>query len=495
VHDITELLERTTPDVVPVLDPHELGRRARRRTAARRAAMAIPVTALVALVAATVLPGGGGDGDVVVPAGPHTGAVGGPVGQWRQAAPPPFYPRGDAFTFPTADGRVVVWGGSTPNDGGREGGGTLTDGGVYDPASDTWEPIPPAPVPPGLSFHRVQYAADRLAVLGSHVGGRFHGAVYDVETGAWIAVPNEDRVTVTVDAMAWTGETLVVMRFDRGTDDSGSRLGDWRIDRPAVVRWTFGAPRWVEGSQPPLSLRFGIGTAFDGERIAVWGGTDDARSQDPPRPDQVFLLYRDGAIYDVSSDVWTPIPDAPLERSIHPGLVWHDGRLVAGEGVATLTNPKDAQSRMASYDPSTGEWTPLDRAPAEGMLASLPPTRMAADEVVPLLAVEPIGSPGGVQPRWVFDGVSWRQAPYPDVHRSGATIVATTRWGDTAPGDPFAVQVSNGGGVWSPAPEAPFTTRGGAAVTLLDGRLVVVGGFERTTMEPVDDAWVLDLSP
>lgn len=496
MRDVVELLGNTTPVGVRGPDLEGVARRARRRRRVHRIAWALPVVALVVAGTVAFTAPSRGDGDLLVPAGPPIGGTTeGLVGRWTEVDPPPFSPRGEMFSFPTNDGRVLVWGGWAPDDGGREGGGTLTDGGIYDPAANAWEPIPSAPLPVGLSFHRAQLTGDRLAVLGSDAAGAFHGAIYDLATRAWTQIPAQDRIRVVVDAMGWTGDVLVVVRVDPGSDDE--TFGDWQIDTPLTLRWERGSGEWVEGASVPTGLRFGVAAGFDGERIALWGGTSRNAHERPIGPgvwasgdDQVF---GDGAVYEVASDRWVVIPDAPVTPSIHAALSWHEGWLLAGGGFVPAQ--ENAQSPdLAGYDPSSGTWTELPAAPAGGPAEARLSARRYASAYERVLTVERDQHPGGLEPGWYFDGSSWRQAPLEDIHAAGGRVVATTNGVDPEPGAAFGVQVSRDGGPWFPAVEAPFTNRGGPAVVLVRDWLVVVGGFERTTYEPVGSAWVLDLN-
>ena len=99
-----------------------------------------------------------------------------------------------------------------------------------------------------------------------------------------------------------------------------------------------------------------VGAAFDGSRLALWGGSDGRSTP------------ADGAIYDVGSDAWTVVPDGPLPGRFNPATAWASGRLFVGGGVDRLNDANEYLGDVAAYDPVTGAWEML-QPPPEGGLA------------------------------------------------------------------------------------------------------------------------------
>jgi hypothetical protein len=493
--DITSLLEGTTPDDLAPIDLDSLIRRSRRRRARRRAVVASTAALAVAAIGVTGLSIVGADAgrpDVVVPAvGPDGMPLSEPVGSWSRADDPPFSPRGDAFGGALNDGRVVVWGGHADDgdtaDGAEAVPTGLADGGIFDPENGVWEAIPAAPVPApttgGASATSVQLVDDRLAVATGSADGRVHAAVYDVAEGRWTEAPSQVDIPLVYDAMAWDGETLVLVRTRPGELGwAGDGRLDWRVDRPVTLRWRVGEDGWTTGASVPFGLRDLVGAAFDGSRLALWGGS--VGSSTPA----------DGAVYDVGSDAWAVIPDGPLPGRFNPAVAWSNGRLVVGGGTDRLNDAGEYLGDIAAYDPVTEAWETLPPLP-EGGLADPQSTWRYVQGEGSLLVGDTRGGSGEPEPRWYYDSGAWEQAPLGGVMKLGEFTVATL--GDRANygSIPYEVRVGVGHDEWLDSTEAPFDSRMGATtVATPSSALVVIGGAEGTGLELQDDTWVFDLT-
>jgi hypothetical protein len=493
--DISSLLEGTTPDDLGPIDLDELVRRGRRRRVRRRAVL-VSTTALtmvaIGVTGLSLVATDDGRPDVVVPAVGRDGRpLSEPVGSWSQADDPPFSPRTGAFGGALSDGRVVVWGGHADEGDTDDGADAVptgfADGGVFDPETGTWEPIPAAPVPApttgGASVTSVQLVDDRLAVVTGSADGGVHAAVYDVAEGRWIAAPSQVDIRLVYDAMGWDGETLVLVRTRPGELGwAGDGRLDWRVDRPITLRWRVGDEGWTTGASVPFGLRDFVGAAFDGSRLALWGGSDGSSTP------------ADGAVYDVGSDSWTVIPAGPLPGRFHPATAWEGGRLVVGGGVDRLNDAGEYLGDVAAYAPLTGTWDTLPRLP-EGGLADPQSTWRYVQGEGSLLLGDTTGGSGEPEPRWYYESGTWEQAPLGGVMKLGEFTVATL--GDRANygSVPYEVRVGVGPDEWLDAAEAPFDSRMGAtAVTTPESVLVVVGGGEGADRELRDDTWVFDLT-
>ncbi len=359
----------------------------------------------------------------------------------------------------------------------------FADGGILDPRSGEWEAIPDAPVPPpttgGLSVTSAQLADDRLAVVTGSVDGSLHAAVYDVGTREWTAAPPPDEIPRVHDGMAWDGETLVLVR---------TRAGEaaWQVDAPVTQRWTPGEDHWEAGARPPVGVRNFVGTAFDGQRLAVWGGTTAPFVGDVGPYD----VLDDGALYDVASDTWHALPPGPPGRT-HASLQWSDGRLLLGGGIGTADQRGDYLPDVWAYDPGTDAWEEQPSAP-EGGLSGGPWNRYVAGEPSAVTAESQSGT-SGPQPRWMLGHDGWEQAPSWGVMRMGDLTVATSMGIGNPGDDPFGVQIRSGRDQWLDAAAAPFANRMGATVVGTAEHLVVVGGMQGAGLELTGDAWVFSL--
>jgi hypothetical protein len=504
VPDITELLERTTPESPPDFDVADLVRRGRRRR--RRARVGSGVVG-VALVAA----GGAGLGLVapddqgqVVASRPPVGevaeafaAAGEPLGIWEQVADPPFSPRMGSFTETASDGRVVVWGGTADNEGRT---GLLTDGGVYDPEAGRWEGIAPAPVVGGAqSMSYTQLAGDRLFVLAVPDGepGPWDAAVYDLDARRWTEVGRPPSIELPAEGIAWTGDTLALVRFWSGA--SVDQVATY--SEPVVERWSYETGEWETGAPPPLSNRFGAYVAFDGERLAAWGGS----RQDVELGSLATgaELVGDGAVYDVAADRWEPLAPSPLPLAMQGTAVWlKSGELAVAGGVVedrsespVMRNPDLGMDLLpmtagATFDPVSRRWSNLAEPP-QNRSDAYPVGTFVVEAAAHSLTATDLRS-RSPRPTSYFDEItnSWLPVPLPDLHTIDGTLVATSRTRDNPGSGPLKVQVL-AGSVWEPATEAPFVNRMDAGVTVTGQNLFVVGGAEGPDLDIAGDAWLL----
>jgi hypothetical protein len=493
--DITSLLERTTPDGVTPLDLDLLVRRSRRRRARRRALLAsttVVTVAALSVAAVSIIGADSGRPDVAIPAvGPDGKPLTEPAGSWSRADDPPFSPRVDAFGGALNDGRVLVWGGhaddgDTP-DGVEEVPTGFADGGVFDPDTGEWEPIPAAPVPPptigGAFVTSAQLVDDRLAVVTGSADGGLHAAVYGIADGRWIDAPDQIDIPLVYDAMAWDGETLVLVRTRPGELGwAGDGQLDWHVDRPVTLRWRVGDNSWTTGTSPPVGLRDYVGAAFDGSRLALWGGSDGSST------------LNDGAIYDVGADAWTVIPEGPLPGRVHAATVWSDGRLVVGGGLDRLVDAGDYLGDMAAYDPTTQAWQTLPPPPDGGLGDPHSTWSYVQGEATHLVADSREGS-GEPEPRWFYGPGGWEQAPLGGIMDLGGFTIATLGGGGNYGSIPYELRVRVGHDQWLKAAEAPFDSRMGATTVATSAtKLVVVGGWEGANLDIKDDTWVFDLA-
>jgi hypothetical protein len=496
--DIASLLERTTPHgLVPPLDIDAVVRRSRRRRARRRALAASAAALAIGVVAATlstVASAPGGD-DVTMPLlGPGGRPIAEGAGAWSRVDDPPFAPRIDAFGGMLGDGRAIVWGG---NPGGRATGSPsdvetgFADGGILDLDDGTWESIPPAPVPTPAagaeSMTSAQVVDDRLAVVTGAVDGSLHAAVYDVALGRWLDAPDQSDLAVQYDAVAWDGETLALVRTGfGGTGLQGEPLPGGQADAPVTLRWRPGDDRWTPGAPAPLGLRNYGGAAFDGSRLALWGGEEPSGG---PRPGRVA---GDGAIYDVAPDRWTAVPDGPLAARVSPAMWWSGGRLMIGGGESDVGSGRFFDD-LAAYDPVDATWEELP-APPDGTAVIQAASTTTYDDgaVLPVVASNLDGR--NDPPAALYGPAGWEEAPSGEPVDLGGFTVMLVGESTQYDGRSFPMRVRAAAGEWVATAEAPFPGR--LLATIIGapgGRMIVVGGGEGEDIEPATDTWVFDL--
>lgn len=503
--ELPAVLDRTTPTGLRALDDRdqlELALRARSRARWQRTVVAVGVVIVVAagLLVAAGLSGGPNDRDLQRWRGPGGVALDEPVGRWTRADDAPFALGATVFAGRLSDGRVLVW-------GGRRGNETTLEGGIYDLSSGRWEAIPAAPLEPGFEpgtfQEQVQLAGDRLVVVTTDARtrrGDAQAAVFDAAQGRWLDLPPVDlaEAPLSFGAVAWDGHTLALFPRPVGADI--------RFE-PVTWRWTVGDDAWERGTSAPIGLRTRVGVAFDGRRMAFWGGSINGRVQD------------DGAVYDLSTDSWELISDAPIPGAEDPVVVWLGGQVAVSWPAFGAGDPAEQRgeaSGVAVYDLVADRWATI-RAPdpqVEGhppLAASsgagyVPPDRSTvgpgASAARFLVSARPFASDEEIGEPWFYDGDSWERAPFPALVRLGGFTVALEGLdfleACCPEPSPLSMRVRVGPGRWLEAAEAPFPPGAYEAVVVSDDKLLVVGGLRGrhpgAESEPTAETWVFDLA-
>ncbi len=111
---------------------------------------------------------------------------------------------------------------------GEGAGGKLGDGAMYDPASNTWTPLPASGAPEARSGHVAVWTARYMLVWGGNGAGGVlgSGAGYDALTNSWFTMTMTNAPAARADhAAVWTGTELIVWGGYDGTQllDTGGR--------------------------------------------------------------------------------------------------------------------------------------------------------------------------------------------------------------------------------------------------------------------------------
>jgi hypothetical protein len=175
---------------------------------------------------------------------------------------------------------MIVWSGSTADEFGNFE--FLPDGGRYDPATDSWQPVSEIGAPLPRIFHASVWTGDEMLVWG--------GTNYDLEWGS-------------IDAGA---------RYDP--------IGD---------EWT---PMSAAGSP---SQRFHFASAWTGSHLFVWGGYGSVGPRE-------WGALGDGAMYDPAADVWLPITTENAPEPSQGLFAAHvdDVVLIYGPGLIARYDPR-----------------------------------------------------------------------------------------------------------------------------------------------------------
>jgi hypothetical protein len=268
--------------------------------------------------------------------------------EWKPIAAAPLVNR-RGHTAVWTGTQMIVFGGLTRGDGCRPNC-ALNDGAAYDPVTDMWKPIAPAPIA-GRNGHSGVYLQNRMVVWGGLVeGGKpsADGASYDPMTDTWVVLPPAPlEARVQFRTVASTNRMLV-WGGSNGGGQTGKYFADGAIYSPADNAWTPMAPlpEVKEGGG-----RDTFSAVWTGEKMLVWGGYSRDNTCNP-------CNHGDGAAYDPGKDSWALMSPSPIDGRGAHRAVWTGKEMVVWGGFNT-TELNDG----ARYNPASDTWTPLSPSP------------------------------------------------------------------------------------------------------------------------------------
>jgi hypothetical protein len=331
--DLEQMLRETYAERLGELDVPAGGAVAARRTGARmrtRRRMAVGATA-VAVVAVAV--GGTLVGTDRIPVGPSHG-----TGDWRELPAPPLSPRANAQAVWTGSEVLVIGGEEHPCPPGADCAGLpedLRDGAAYNPRTDTWREIPPAPVPVGSGDRLV--VADGVVVLRHWQDKGSRWFTYEPDHNRWERI--DDVPPRVGDLPSAIGSKVYVL--------AGRQVAVYDVTR---FRWTLLPPDDLE---PRLAQR--RVTATDVGPVVT--GVEFAHLNERNEPALVLADVWDGT-------QWRRLP--PSEQLANNEFTWTGTRMVDPEPFMLDGGQVNGWGRAypmgGTLDPSTGTWGRLPDA-------------------------------------------------------------------------------------------------------------------------------------
>src|SRR5581483_2821343 len=266
-------------------------------------------------------------------------------GTWSELPPAPISGRHDEAIVWTGD-EMLVWGGDGPP--------AENDGAAYRPTTRTWRKLPSAPIGGRLGPGTVWTGRELLVWGGTEVqpDGTAHdvntGAAFDPTSNRWRMLPPAPLTPRADTTVVWTGKEAIVV--------GGAAVfapvpyhADAAAYDPVVDRWR---------SLPPVPLvpgRLLVGkpvAVSAGDQVLAWWPWADA-----PTTDVAHVGY-DLFSYSLTTNAWTHVPDPPGTPIGIGQPVWTGTDLV----VPTAAHPgKGAPipgQAGARFDPKTFRWTP-----------------------------------------------------------------------------------------------------------------------------------------
>ena len=263
-------------------------------------------------------------------------------------------------------------------------------GAAYNPATNTWRKLPPAPGPVENAEGGYTAVWTGTELLG---GGLGLNAAYNPATNRWRRLPRwGDRNAVTV----WTGRLLLTWGggccddFVAGGGAYNPATNTWRQlpQGPLAGRHTTGA--WT-GAE--LIVAGGTGSDAHGNvagyktfaDAAAYNPTTDTWRRLPPMPEprtnatatwtgtEVLVVggrdtgrhYADGVAYNPATNRWRRLPAMESNRIGHTAT-WTGNQLLIWGGQTRRAGSWTAPAHGLAYDPASNRWSPLPESPLRG---------------------------------------------------------------------------------------------------------------------------------
>jgi hypothetical protein len=330
------------------------------------------------------------------------------TGHWSELPPAPITPRMGASVVWTGT-ELLVWGGESDDQ-------TLHgDGAAYNPTTRRWRTLPPAPLSPRVQQAGVWDGGEMLIWGGydqvSPTGHVTNGsAAYDPKTDRWRTLPPAPLSARAQVIAVWTGTSVILLGGDPAVTQDFNSLHDGAAYHPSTDQWTPILPptpppghplAWraaVQAGNELLgfsdwatitSCGGGCSTGDSGTDLFMYNEQTASWHLAPPASgalrgtEQVFWTGRvavvrggrwcgactgparalETAEYDPVGDTWTSIAADPLPWG-YPLSTWTGGALLSFNPGGGVSSPSGTISpgEARAYDAKTG-WVKLPPAP------------------------------------------------------------------------------------------------------------------------------------
>ena len=254
---------------------------------------------------------------------------------WRSIAPAPIEGRSAAGAVWSGE-EMIVWG------GGRRGTnpepGEQSDGAAYDPATDSWRIL--APAPEGvLGFPEASVWTGDAALfwVGNSPDGPAAGALYDPESDSWERIPDGPLGPREGAASVWTGSELVLI---------GGTTGD-QLARPVAAAFDPSEGSWRQLAALDDLFGLSAGAVWTGDEVLMVGGLYLCPELGSVCTDSRPIMLS----LDVASDAVTEIDvsGTPAEDRIVGLVGWAGSEAI----LRTYENPAVGVKR---FDPGSSVW-------------------------------------------------------------------------------------------------------------------------------------------
>ncbi len=288
-------------------------------------------------------------------------------GRWSKLPLAPMESRSGAAATAWTGQELLAWGGATcrPSRPYHPTCQVLGDGAAYDPARHRWRSLPPAPISPREGGASV-WTGHQLIVWGGldePTTARIHavadGAAYDPATNTWSLLPPAPLSARAATVTAWTGNRMIVLGgWATGADDLRSEvLGqytDGAAYDPSTRTWT-PIPALIDPAGRQLTLESAVAT---GHGLLAWAQWQVGSGKAASTGSELFS-------YDPRTNLWTYVlPTAGALDGVFRA-VW-TGREVFATG--TCFGGCGERAVVARiYHPDTNTWTVIAQYPRNSL--------------------------------------------------------------------------------------------------------------------------------
>lgn len=252
---------------------------------------------------------------------------------WTQLPLPP-EPASQAASVWTGT-QLIVWGGYVP-DAATHTERYLSTGSAFDPSSDTWTAIPPAPR--GRADAIALWTGTEALFLFGHDAseGFVDGFAFDPSTDSWRTIA-ASPMDPYVETAVWTGSGVIA--WGSGRSRGGTNSGEGASYDPAT-------DTWQRIANAPVSLN-AASSVWTGNEMIVFGSRLDSGNH--ATTDTAI-----GASYDPATNNWTALPPSALSPQA-TSTAWTGDRLLAWDYI----------THSQTFDPDTQTWAPSIKMPLE----------------------------------------------------------------------------------------------------------------------------------
>jgi hypothetical protein len=241
-----------------------------------------------------------------------------------------------------------IWTGTKGLFWGGHDGNPYADGRIYDPVANTWSLMGTVNEPQARNRQRNVWTGSEMFVWGGELVNNINnnpnnGGLYSLATNGWRALPAAPIAGRRDYNAFWTGTEVLVW----GGVAAGTLKNDGAFFNPATGTW-----RTMSTVNAPSAREAGH-AVFTGKEFIVWGGNGTTS-----------LANSDGGRYDVATDTWIPFFTPNVYWTYEAAAFWSGSKVyfVQGRNNGGLINDSGYYSGF-SFDPSNNKWDYLPAAP------------------------------------------------------------------------------------------------------------------------------------